>query len=314
MKRRFIKKSFRLNDSLVSIPEDKKDLIDYANRLNLLNDIPLTYLLTDPSDLPEESIRFGIVDINWTDAYIDGAFSIGRVCGEDGATDKKLLGSYKNFTCNKLKYLDTPRMKKMHPTHSIKHSLLLKSKMNQAEPLEDLSEISVVLIHSELVNLKKGIHFLGYKTVKNQETEVDEQLKTLRIEKISNDIMICLFSGIINKLVIEEPLTGLKFGCKYVSNEQGKMERTIDIRSAKDDSFGKMEGAMPIGNWVEESGRIKAKELSGQIGALLSEKGWIDIVPTTGKLANFSPSRFSFEMLSIPHRYVFLAETQDTNK
>lgn len=310
MKRRFIKKGFRLNDSLVSIPEDKKDLIDYANRLNLLNDIPLTYLLTDPSDLPEESIRFGIVDINWTDAYIDGAFSIGRVCGEDSATDKKLLGSYKNFTCNKLKYLDTPRMKKMHPTHSIKHSLLLKSKMNQGESLENLSEISVVLIRSELINLKKGFHFLGYKTENNQE----EQLNTLRIEKISNDIMICLFSGIIDKFIIEEPLTGLKFGCKYTNTEEGKTERTIDIRSAKEEDFGKTEATMPIDDCVEDSGRINVVKLSDKIGSLLKDNKLIDYTTSPETPAEFSPSRFTFEMLSIPHRYVFLAETQDTNK
>lgn len=310
MKRRFLKKSLLLKDNLVPIPEDKKDLIDYANRLNLLNDIPLTYLLTEASDLPEESIRFGILDINWTDAYIDGAFSIGRVCRGDGVTDKRFLGSYKNFKCSALKYLDTPRMKKMHPSHSIKRSLLLKSKMNQAEPLEDLSKISVVLIRSELVNLKKGIHFLGYQTTLSDQKDTDEQLKTLRIEKISNDIMICLFSGIIDKFVIEEPLTGLKFGCKYDNNNQ----RIIDIRSVNEENFGEIKETMPIGNWVEDSGRINVKDLSGQIGNLLSDKGCIDIAPATKKTAEFSPSRFAFEMLSISHKYVFLAGTQDEKK
>lgn len=309
MKRRFIKETFRVKDYLVPIPEEKKDLIDYANRLNLLNDVPLTYLLTDTSDLPEESIRFGIVDINWTDAYIDGAFSIGRICGKDGTTDKNILRSYKKY-CNTLKYLDTPRLKRMHPSHSIKRSLLLKSRMNQYEPLEDLSEISVVLIRSELVNLKKGIHFLGYQTSLSDQKDTDEQLKTLRIEKISNDIMICLFSGIIDKFVIEEPLTGLKFGCKYDNNNQ----RVIDIRSASEENFGEIKEIMPIGNWVEDSGRINVKDLSGQIGNLLSDKGWIDIAPATKKTAEFSPSRFAFEMLSIPRKYVFLAETQSENK
>jgi hypothetical protein len=39
-------------------------------------DIPAHYLVTDPGNLPVESLRFFAIDRNWTDAFLDGALSI----------------------------------------------------------------------------------------------------------------------------------------------------------------------------------------------------------------------------------------------
>ena len=41
----------------INVPDDLKA---YADELRLLKGVPLTYLLTEASDLPEESIRFSI--------------------------------------------------------------------------------------------------------------------------------------------------------------------------------------------------------------------------------------------------------------
>ena len=43
-----------------------------------LYSIPAHYLITEPSHLPPESLRFFHVDRNWTDALIDGALSLGN--------------------------------------------------------------------------------------------------------------------------------------------------------------------------------------------------------------------------------------------
>ncbi|KAK4142993.1 uncharacterized protein C8A04DRAFT_37864 [Dichotomopilus funicola] len=48
-----------------------------------LSGIPSHYLLTDPSHLPTESLRFFYIDPNWVDALIDGALSLGNHMGED---------------------------------------------------------------------------------------------------------------------------------------------------------------------------------------------------------------------------------------
>ncbi|KAF3764017.1 hypothetical protein M406DRAFT_261691 [Cryphonectria parasitica EP155] len=43
-----------------------------------LSSIPSQYLVTDPSHLPAESLRFFHIDANWVDAFLDGALSIGN--------------------------------------------------------------------------------------------------------------------------------------------------------------------------------------------------------------------------------------------
>ncbi|KAK4152312.1 hypothetical protein C8A00DRAFT_44616 [Chaetomidium leptoderma] len=48
-----------------------------------LSGIPAHYLISDPSHLPHESLRFFYIDPNWVDALIDGALSLANHNGED---------------------------------------------------------------------------------------------------------------------------------------------------------------------------------------------------------------------------------------
>lgn len=45
--------------------------------------VPAHYLITDPSHLGPESLRFFHIDRNWIDALIDGALSLGNHMGTD---------------------------------------------------------------------------------------------------------------------------------------------------------------------------------------------------------------------------------------
>ncbi|KAF5603159.1 uncharacterized protein FSUBG_7382 [Fusarium subglutinans] len=48
-----------------------------------LDRIPAHYLISDPSHLPPESLRFFHIDPNWVDAMIDGALSLANHMGQD---------------------------------------------------------------------------------------------------------------------------------------------------------------------------------------------------------------------------------------
>lgn len=52
------------------------------NRM-FLDGVPAHYLISDPSHLHEESLRFFNIDVNWVDAMIDGALSLANHMGED---------------------------------------------------------------------------------------------------------------------------------------------------------------------------------------------------------------------------------------
>ncbi|PIA94308.1 hypothetical protein CB0940_08236 [Cercospora beticola] len=51
-----------------------------------LHNIPAHYMTSDPSHLPQDSIRFFYIDTNWFDAFIDGALSIGNHLDQEDDT------------------------------------------------------------------------------------------------------------------------------------------------------------------------------------------------------------------------------------
>jgi hypothetical protein len=61
-----------------------------------LDGVPAHYLITDPSHLPEESLRFFYIDPNWVEALLDGALSLGNHRGrdEDRVAIKKAFNSH----------------------------------------------------------------------------------------------------------------------------------------------------------------------------------------------------------------------------
>ncbi len=281
MKRRFLSPNRKANHELIQIPEE---LQSYANSLRLLNDIPLTYLLSNVSDLENESIRFGIVDINWTDAYLDGAFSIGRVCAEDGCLDKLHLKK----ACMAQDYFETPRMKKMHPNH-VK---TVRKCMKTSKLAEDFEVISVVLIRSGLMKAVNNINYSAY-------DENGAPLPILRIDAISDDIMICLFSGLIDSFILEEPMTNLRYGCYKVDDNL-----QMNLRSANENKdFGTTSEEAIIINGkddkiVDGNGRLHPILLAGKMEKFLKGRNWLDKDVIT-------PARFAYEMISVASRGVF---------
>ncbi|GAB1311983.1 hypothetical protein MFIFM68171_02193 [Madurella fahalii] len=62
---------------------DCKVVLDWVlERMHLVG-VPAHYLVTDPSHLEAESIKFFHVDPNWVDAMVDGALGLGNHMGSD---------------------------------------------------------------------------------------------------------------------------------------------------------------------------------------------------------------------------------------
>ncbi|MDR1689989.1 MAG: hypothetical protein LBS21_15490 [Clostridiales bacterium] len=295
MKRRLITNQFeKLNYIPANIPEGLKD---YAGRLRLLNDIPLTYLLSDISDLSEESMRFFIVDINWTDALVDGAFSIGRVCARDSAADSCAINSANESRS----YFDTPRLKRMHPNHK---SSLMKN-MPDTAANEDYKLISGFIMRSQMVRVMKGLLLYGYDKNGAPKSNMDDgsPLNILRMEAITDDILICLFHGLVYEILIAEPKTGLRFGVSAVDESGANFSRSIDLRSAIDsDDFGKRIESFCIDSYTDENGRLHACKLAEAVGNELLSKNKLGADKIT-------PSRFAFEMIAVAHRAKFRSGT-----
>ena len=277
----------------IDVPDNLKE---YADELRLLKDVPLTYLLTDASDLPEESIRFFHLDINWTDALLDGAFSIGRVCARDARWDKTTLKS----AGENRHYADMPRVRRMHANH---REHVLKGVSAGGAP-EDYGLVSGFLLRSRLVGEKKGLHMYGYDRAGAPKDPMDNgtPLPVLRMETIADNILLALFHGEVYQIMIEEPKTGLRFGVSSADISAGRITRSIDLRSALDSTeLGRRVGSFCIDGFTDDNGRLHAGQLADAVGKELKAKGALGTEQIT-------PARFAFEMIAAAHRAKLTAE------
>lgn len=271
----------------INVPDSLKE---YADELRLLKGVPLTYLLTEAPDLPEESIRFFHLDINWTDALLDGAFSIGRLCARDARWDRAALQK----AGENRHYADMPRVRQMHVNH---RTHVLKD-MPAGAAQEDYTLVSGFLLRSRLVNEKRGLHLYGYDRSGVPKNPMDNgtPLSILRMETIADNVLLALFHGEIYQVMIEEPKTGLRFGVSSTGVSAGRLTRSIDLRSAQDSvELGKRVGGFCIDSFTDDNGRLHAGQLADAVGRELKAKGALGAEQIT-------PARFAFEMIAAAHR------------
>jgi hypothetical protein len=137
-----------------------------VNKLYLYN-ISAHYLITDPSHLPKESIRFFYIDPTWLDSLIDGALSVGNHLERDDDVVRQAM----KYNLNK--YFATPIDKDHHPfTPQIPtYGFLLRSAVVQAFP-----------------NLQVHAPWPG-----STPANSDPRAETLRLEPLDKDLLMCLF-------------------------------------------------------------------------------------------------------------------------
>lgn len=157
---------------------------EYLSRLLLLYPVPLAHLIPDERLLPPESIRFFFLDENWLDALFSGAMSIGLDCTRQEAFNRMISAALRHKTRIKM---------------SEYRAKLVNSDKPQA--VRAAERIGGVLLRGGLVR-----HY------RNMEIESDAPV--LRMQQMTEDIMLCLFDGIPKRLEIKEPPEALHMGMK----------------------------------------------------------------------------------------------------
>jgi hypothetical protein len=158
-------------------------MIDWLYRTQVSEGIPFPYLVPREELLPLESVRFFHVDRNWLNAMADGALSVAR-----GGTDEASLGT--NW-----------------------YSIILNSMVGKelGETQQDVSwqvePMSGLLLRSRAVRDWPGMEISAF-----SDTEFNNRIRTIRQVKLSDNIMLCLFSGIPKSVRIQEPREGLRLG------------------------------------------------------------------------------------------------------
>lgn len=194
------------------------EIAAWMGRLKLLYGVPLNYLVPDERMLPPESIRFFYLDLNWIEALIDGAFSIGRSLIPGGDT--------RSFR------MDRATAPMMHVRSWSKAWAVRTGYLGLQANESTQKKLSGFLLRSSVVNAYPG---LGVDVYPEDGTPQGENpgrlLNILRMEKIApdSDTLLCLIEGDAYRVDIHEAPEALHYGIDRLTNIAGKTggEKTV---------------------------------------------------------------------------------------
>ncbi|WP_293150359.1 hypothetical protein [Okeania sp. SIO2C9] len=160
------------NQSNTELPDE---ISSWFKDLSLLKGVPFNYLVSDERMLPRESIRFFCIDPLWIECLLDGAFSIGRVTTSDHKQDQA----------------------------------------NNNIPTTNLhKKVTGFLLRSDVVAGWPGLLVDGYSKLVNSDNAIpdEDKLKLLRMDRLSANVLICLFDGEVKTVDIHQKPETLHFG------------------------------------------------------------------------------------------------------
>ena len=181
----------------------------FLSHLRLLIGVPFDYLCPDDRLLPDESIRFFYIDRSWTDRLVDGAIAVGKIGTREQAHHqghapavnqqvdlserivRTIQRGLQSFSTAKAANDKSPA-----PADTIT-GFLLRSSAVSGWPQMDVRAYSVD-IPEPLDPADPHVQPL--------------QLTTLRLELLSPGIMLALFQGVPQLVILEEPHNGVMFG------------------------------------------------------------------------------------------------------
>lgn len=154
----------------------------WFTRLNLLEQVPFRYLVPDERMLPHETMRFFHIDPIWMECLLDGAYSIGRVSTHDRQRDI----DHKNAVSD-------------HPATN------------------SYGTVSGFLLRSAVVSGFPHLLVDGYSQVITStdaaEFEPDSgKLPLIRFERLSKNVLLCLFDGDVQTVDIHQKAEAIHFG------------------------------------------------------------------------------------------------------
>ena len=185
-----------------------KLIIDWLSKLRLLNGVPYRYLVPHRDLLPTESIKLFFIDSNYTTMLIDGAYSIGRYTEDDLSFDQ---ASFEVLNA-----------------HIQQRSLQWRKRIFGFPLQNETSGASIMtgfLLNSSLVSSFPGLEVSAIDGNNNS-------LDLLRMERLSGNILLCIFNGELDSIQISQPPEGLFFG---LDSNEGTFHKNLRNPNQGDD-------------------------------------------------------------------------------
>lgn len=241
----------KLSNIAMAYNENNNDVSfsEKLRNLSLLYDVPFSYLVPSENMLKMNEIRFFYLDSNWIRTLLDGASSIGRTASIDYSNDIEFLKDIYNRAISQ--------------NVNVRRQLQCKTAVNGLDI--DLP-CTGFLLRSQLVGGWRGMEFIAY-----SDTYGQNSLTALRLEALSSEILLGIYSGEIARLDIKEPPEGFHYG---FDNNNGKLEKMLrslddgqlikcsDHQSIKDASGKSIKDAND--EIIEDASDARIKDANGQ--------------------------------------------------
>jgi len=171
------------------------ELAHWLGQLTLLYGLPVEYMVPDVRLLPVESIRFFYIDRNWLDRLVDGAMSVGVLSSKEKVFNQA-------FFQDIYQQVDAAQLN-------------LRNKIRSAQ-LADVKAtggtMTGLLFRSQVVTAYPGVEIHPYDKDNNP-------LNILRMDRLSNSLIFCIFDGIPEQVDFIQPSEGLHFGITRQVND-----------------------------------------------------------------------------------------------
>jgi len=222
-----------------------KSIETWFNDLHLLKGVPFNYIVPNEPMLPKESIRFFWMDNLWMECLLDGAFSIGRVTTSDYQRDQAHQTSPATLPHNK---------------------------------------VTGFLLRSDVVAGWPGLQVDAYKEIVNDESSVpdSDKLKLLRMDRLSANVLLCLFKGEAKTVDIHQKPETLHFGLDVCDGNGNHFCKTL--RNNRGEQEEKEINSIP---WKDENAKVI--DINNLAQEIKTQPEW------QGK--NFTSAQFALEMI-----------------
>lgn len=196
-------------------------LDSFLAHLRLLIGVPFQYLIPDARLLPDESIRFFYLDRSWTDRLVDGALAVGQVGTREMAhIQAHAAGVQRSADDSETLVRDLQRRR-------ITDYVATKSSTDREK--QSAQTVTGFLLRSGMVS--------GWPHMEVRAFADGRALPTLRMERLSPGVLIVLWTGVPDRVELEEPHHGVQFGVDpgasgytvFLRLPNGQMESTTKV-------------------------------------------------------------------------------------
>jgi hypothetical protein len=246
-----------LQPASANTPPIPQPILVWLARLMLLENVPFEYLVPHPALLPLESIRFFVLDTNWLLRAMEGAASAG-------------VSSSRDVTAT-LTLLEQAVQQIFNAAISIR---------NQDRGLPIVEEAAVapsgwsgILLRSCAVQYWPGMEVTAT-------DQTGAPLQALRIDRLSPNVLLCLFNGVAAKVNIMEPPETLHFGVWENGNQPYVYLRGLN--------YGGQKAGFPIPGNVQAN--VTLRTSTSYPGTIMTEATATTMSTALGNLKYLPPS------------------------